>query len=329
MNKSFYKHIGIFVAFYILFQSFSNLAVSRTLWIHLDGKEFVTELILNFIIVTIIYAINYTIVFMAWKQLSVKKKLFVDVVASFICMVMARFIYVFLLPDIPSQYSHITWTDAVFDNIFILICLEIAYFVRNHIWKIQEINKNKQKIIQYQNDVLRAQVNPHFLFNTLNMLYSLVDKDTQKSKLFIVSLSNIYRYMLDQQGCEKVVLSSEVQFVKEYAKIVTYRYSNRFNVQMNELTEYEGQRYIVPFTLQLLMENVVKHNKISINEPIIAVIQFEKDFLTVSNKINRKEQIQSSQIGLEYIRNLYKAYGKQIEITDDNVTFKVKIPYIS
>lgn len=91
----------------------------------------------------------------------------------------------------------------------------------------------------------------------------------------------------------------------------------------------EHQKYIIPFTLQLLIENVVKHNKLSINEPMTVMIQFEKEFLTVSNPINRKEQVQSSRIGMEYIRQLYKAYGKHIEVKDDNITFTVKIPYIS
>lgn len=327
MNNTFYRHIGILIAFYILFQSFSNLAVSRTLWPYLNGSEFITELVLNFTIITIIYATNYTIVFIAWKHFSAKKKLLLDILTSCICMVIAKYLYRFLFPDMHILHDHVTWADTIFDNIFILIGLEIAYFVRNHIWRIQEINKNKQKIMQYQNDALRAQVNPHFLFNTLNMLYSLVGKDNEKSKLFILSLSNIYRYMLDQQGRDKVVLTDEIRFVKEYISILTYRYNNRFNVEINGIPEH--QKYIIPFTLQLLIENVVKHNKLSINEPMTVMIQFEKEFLTVSNPINRKEQVQSSRIGMEYIRQLYKAYGKHIEVKDDNITFTVKIPYIS
>lgn len=133
--------------------------------------------------------------------------------------------------------------------------------------------------------------------------------------------------MLDQQGRDKVVLTDEIRFVKEYISILTYRYNNRFNVEMNGVPEH--QKYIIPFTLQLLIENVVKHNKLSINEPMTVMIQFEKEFLTVSNPINRKEQVQSSRIGMEYIRQLYKAYGKHIEVKDDNITFTVKIPYIS
>lgn len=326
-KNTFYKHIGILVAFYILFQSSCNLFVSKTLWPYLSGAEFVTELVINFTAISIIYVMNYAIVFMSWKRLAAAPKLLLDVLCSFTGLLIIRSLCFVALPDIEKLRVYIDWTDALFDNIFILIGIEIAYFVRNHIWRIQEISESKQKIMQYQNDALRAQVDPHFLFNTLNMLYSLVGKDTEKSKLFIVSLSKIYRYMLDQQGCEKVPLSKEVQFVKEYAGILAYRYNNKFEVQMSELPA--RQEYIIPFTLQLLVENAVKHNKISVSRPMVVAIRFEADSLTVSNRINRKDQPHSSRIGLEYLRRLYKTYGKQVEVTDDDVTFTVKIPYIN
>lgn len=327
MNRSLYKHVGILVAYYILFQSFSNLAVSRTLWPYLDGVGFVKELVINFMIISIIYAVNYIIVFFAWKHFQTKKKLMFDLLTSFACMFIIKSLFMLLFPGMQALHNRITWIDAIFDNLFILMGLEIAYVVRDRFWKMSEINKSKQVLMQYQNDILRAQVNPHFLFNTLNMLYSLVDNDTEKSKLFILSLSRIYRYMLEQQKCEKVVLTEEVQFVREYVRILSYRYNNKFAVHMNELPEQP--KYIVPFTLQLLIENVVKHNKISEDEPIIVMVRFETEYLTVSNHINRKEQLQSSRIGMAYIRQLYEVYGKQIEVMDDNVKFIVKIPYIS
>lgn len=327
MNKSLYRHIGILVAYYILFQSFSNLAVSRTLWPYLNGADFVKELVLNFIAISIIYVTNYIIVFLIWKHVGIKKKLFLDLLTSIMLMFMAKFLLVFFLPGMQALHSHVTWADAIFDNFFILAGLEIAYFVRDRIWKMQEINKSKQKMMQYQNDILRSQVNPHFLFNTLNVLYSLVDKDAGKSKLFILSLSHFYRYMLEHQKCEKVLLCDEVQFVKEYVRILSYRYSNRFDVDMGELPVQ--QKYVIPFTLQLLVENVVKHNKISTANPVTVKVMFGEDSLTVSNFINRKEHLQTSHIGMEYIRELYKVYGKQVEVVDNNITYTVKIPYIS
>lgn len=133
-------------------------------------------------------------------------------------MSVINLLFSLILSFVSEEHMHVNWAGTVFNNIFLLLGLEVAYFVKNHIRHIQQISENKQKALQYQYEALRAQVNPHFLFNTLNMLYALVGKDTEKSKQFILSLSRIYRYVLDQQGHERVTLDYELKFAKEYAK---------------------------------------------------------------------------------------------------------------
>lgn len=241
-------------------------------------------------------------------------------------MITLNFLFLTIISHIAPQYSKVNWAGTIFNNLFIFLGLETTNLVRQHIRQIQEISENKQKALEYQYDVLRAQVNPHFLFNTLNILYVLVDNDKNKSKQFILSLANIYRYILDFQGEKEVTLSNEVSFIQEYSQILMLRHNNNLIIEMNNPPE--TQHHLIPFTLQLLIENAVKHNKISSNTPMRITIHFTNNYLTVSNPINRKPTLSTSHKGLEYLHKLYAAYGKHIEIINNHETFIVKIPFI-
>lgn len=324
-----WMHASIVTAYYLLFQSFYNLIDSRSLWPYNSLRQCIIYFLLNFIPITITYTINYLIIFRLDKFKTPLKRLTADIISSFVSMSAINIIFTLILSFISKELMNVNWAGTVFNNIFLLLGIEVAYFVKKHIRQIQQISENRQKALQYQYDALRAQVNPHFLFNTLNMLYALVDKDAEKSKQFILSLSRIYRYVLDQQGHEKATLDDELNFTKEYAKILTLRYSNNFVAEISE--QPKRQHYIVPFTLQLLIENIVKHNKVSNTAQMKAKIEFTDSYLTVSNNVNIKPAAQatSTHKGLSYLKMLYGAYGKEIEIKNENNTFMVKIPYLN
>lgn len=326
ISKNVGIHTGILIGYYILFQAFYNMIESKTLWPYESFTQFGTYFFLNFIPITITYAFDYAIIF-SWKTYSSPlKKLTIEVVVSFIGMVILNLLFILIVSQIAPQHTKINWAGTIFNNIFILLGMEITYYVKSHIRQIQEISENKQKMLQYRYEALHAQIDPHFLFNTLNILYALVGKDTNKARLFILSLSNIYRYVLNQQGKEKVSLDNEFSFCQEYARILMLRYDNHFAVATNELPEQ--QHHIVPFTLQLLIENAVKHNKVNINSPMTVNINFSNDHLTVSNPINPKRAINTHHKGLDYLRKLYAAYGKQVEILNDHKTFTIIIQYL-
>lgn len=322
-------HTGIITTYYLLFQSFYNLIDSRSLWPYKNLQQCLIYFILNFIPISIVYATNYFIVFHLDVFKTPIKRLLLNILLSFISMSAVNIMFSLILSLISKEYMNVNWAGTVFNNILLLLSLEVVYFVKNYIYQIKQTSEHKQKALQYQYNALRAQVNPHFLFNTLNILYVLVGKDTEKSKQFILSLSRIYRYVLDQQGREKVTLDDELKFVKEYSKILALRYSNNFTAETGEPPE--KQHYVVPFTLQLLIENIVKHNKVSNTAQMKAKIEFTDSYLTVSNNVNRKPEAQatSTQKGLSYLKMLYEAYGKEIEIKDEDDIFMVKIPYLN
>lgn len=329
LKNNIWMHAGIMIIYYLLFQSFYNLIDSRSLWPYANMQQCMIYFLLNFIPITIVYATNYLIIFNLDTFRTPLKRLSFDIVSSFVSMSVINIAFSLALSFISKEYMNVNWAGTVFNNIFLLLGLEVAYFVKNYIRQIKQISENRQKTLQYQYDALRAQVNPHFLFNTLNILYALVGKDAEKSKQFILSLSRIYRYVLDQQGREKVTLDDELKFVKEYSKILTLRYSKNFTAEIGEPPE--KQHYVVPFTLQLLIENIVKHNKVSNTAQMKAKIGFTDSYLTVSNNVNIKPAAQatSTHKGLSYLKMLYGAYGKEIEIKNENNTFMVKIPYLN
>ena len=177
--------------------------------------------------------------------------------------------------------------------------------------------------------MIRNQVNPHFLFNNLNVLSTLVDKDPAVADKFIIEFSKIYRYVLDMQSEKTVTLKKETNFLKSYVYLLNHRFPHSLQVEYN-LAEVLLNYAIPPLTLQLLMENVVKHNRVSEEDPIKVNISTDKMKVVFSNNIRcRNEQTYTSGRGLKNIQERFKLLGDSTpEIMNDGEMFKVIIPPI-
>lgn len=183
-----------------------------------------------------------------------------------------------------------------------------------------------------QFEALKNQVNPHFLFNSLSILSSLVHVDANLSEKFIDQLSKAYRYILEQKDNETVSLKTELDFLSAYAFLLKIRFENKFDVKIS-ITDQEAEKYqIAPLTLQLLIENCVKHNRMSEKEPLIVTILIKDDYLVVINPVrprNEIERIASTGIGLANIKNRYQLLTKSaVYIEKDEELFTVKIPLL-
>ncbi len=144
--------------------------------------------------------------------------------------------------------------------------------------------------VQAQFAALKSQVNPHFLFNSLSILSSLVHADADLSERFIDQLSRAYRYILEQKDNERVLLKTELEFIQAYRFLLNIRFENKFDVLIN-VPEADQSRYsIAPLTLQLLVENAVKHNRMSAKEPLKVHIRLEGDCLVVQNNLQQRPQ---------------------------------------
>ena len=207
-------------------------------------------------------------------------------------------------------------------NVFILAAVE--FFIQTI------INSRLQKenaVLQYRQ--LKSQINPHFLFNSLNVLVSLINKDREVAVRYTKELSSVYRYVLAQDSKDTVTVREEMEFIDNYTGILKTRFNDGlqfgYDIKPSDLS-----RSIPPMSLQLLIENAVKHNAVSPDRPLMINISSDGERLCVSNNINpRMSCSEGTGTGLD---NLSKKYdilaGLDISVFRDADTFSVKLPLL-
>lgn len=190
--------------------------------------------------------------------------------------------------------------------------------------------RRKRHEAQYSYDRLKTQIEPHFLFNSLNTLSSIVDTgNNQDAKLFIQKLSAIYRYLLDTEDEHLVFLSEELQFVDQYASLMRIRYPEGLSIEV-EIGQESHNRYVIPCSIHLLVENAIKHNVVSAREPLRIRITIDGDYLVVSNNLNPKlTSPPSTGNGQRYIRQRYRdEVEKDVIIEKSPSEYTVKLPLL-
>lgn len=194
--------------------------------------------------------------------------------------------------------------------------------------KTRELEKQQ---LMNEISLLKTQVNPHFLFNSLSILSSLVRVDPEMSEKFIDQLSRSYRYILEQKDQSMVTLRTELGFIESYAFLLKIRFENKFNLDIR-IPEIILDRYkIAPLTLQLLIENAVKHNRMSVQEPLVVIISVEEDeMLWVRNRLQpRATAASSTGVGLQNIMNRYALLtDRPVWAGETEEQFVVKIPLL-
>lgn len=195
--------------------------------------------------------------------------------------------------------------------------------------KAAQAEKLQREFAQVRLQALKSQVNPHFLFNSLSVLSSLVHVDAELSEKFILQLSKAYRYILDQKDADLVPLREELQFLDAYFFLLQIRFGQKVKLQQHIAPETIGYS-LPPLTLQLLVENAVKHNAMSAAQPLIISIDAAGNELVVQNNISRRNQAETSTgIGLDNIKKRYALLTEgKVTIEQDAQTFKVHIPLI-
>jgi len=210
-----------------------------------------------------------------------------------------------------------------------LLSNSILFFKK---WKdaavAQEKLKHEHTALQYE--TLKSQVNPHFLFNSLNALIQLIHTDPDRAELYVKKLSQLYRYLLEQKDHETVALNKEMEAINNYIFLLKIRYHDHLKVNIH--ADFPETARVVPMSLQMLLENVVKHNVIARNKPVIIDIRVTEDgYIAVRNNCNKKKEKEASTgIGLENISNRYQYFSsKPIIIHEEKEYFEVKIPLLS
>lgn len=181
-----------------------------------------------------------------------------------------------------------------------------------------------------QFSALKSQVNPHFLFNSLSILASLVKTNPDLSEQFIDRLSRAYRYILEQHDSAVVPLQKELEFLRAYTFLLQTRFENKFEVRTNLDNSAGAEGFIPPLTLQMLVENAVKHNRMSEKEPLVINIDQEGDLLHVRNPFRpRGGETPSTGLGLQNIMNRYALLTDQpVWAGEREAEFVVSVPLI-
>lgn len=217
-------------------------------------------------------------------------------------------------------------TAIIFLPLSLLITYAITFFIN---WKksvvMQEQMKREQLALQYE--TLKSQVNPHFLFNSLNAITSLISTDPNKAIVFVKKLSDVFRYVLEQKDNEIIPLHAELDFLDAYIFMQKIRFGENLtvNIDVSDRTPY-----IVPLSLQMLIENAIKHNVISKEYPLtISISTKNANYLAVTNNLKKKPALDSNNLGLENIKSRYEFFTSiPVIVTESEIEFRVEIPLI-
>lgn len=192
-----------------------------------------------------------------------------------------------------------------------------------------ELERIKMDNLGAQYELLRQQVNPHFLFNSLNTLKYMVETGDQHAGDFILKLSDFYRFTLENRKLDLIRLSEELEILQAYMFLLKARFEEGIDLEIRIANEHRAS-LVPPFTLQLLVENCIKHNVVSLDKPLQISVYSEGDWLVVENGLQRKRTPESSTgVGLENINQRYMhLLDQKIEIQATDTIFRIKLPVV-
>jgi sensor histidine kinase YesM len=234
------------------------------------------------------------------------------------------------LSDIIQDFS-IALKPSLIGTLIVVSIYEASYFFREWRKTILEAEQLKRENIASQFETLKSQVNPHFLFNSLNTLITIIPEDPQLAVAFVQKLSNVYRYVLQNKDKELVTLAEEMKIAEAYLFLLKTRFGENLRVHMDIPAGQLG-KFIAPLTLQMLLENAIKHNVVSAEKPLHIDLYVEKDeVLVVKNNLQRKSSVpDSTQTGLANISQRYRLLCQQaVEVIVTASNFMVVLPLLT
>jgi len=268
-----------------------------------------------------------------------RKRVILGFVASFLISLLMIFLLRIFEDVIMEQQSFSKFIAEEKAGNYI-VAIVITFFVTLSLYAFsfykayQENKVKQQKIIagtaSAKFESLKNQIDPHFLFNSLNVLSSLIEENPENAQKFTTSLSKVYRYVLEQKDKELISVEDELSFAKTYMNLLKMRFENSLFYELpTSISNPEAK--VVPLSLQLLLENTVKHNVVSEQHPLHIRIFEENDYLVIQNDLRKKEVIQDRRgVGLQNIINRYAIItGRKVIIEQTDTVFAVKIPILT
>jgi len=326
--------LAIFVTERLLFNGGFNLPLN----------ELFTIISIHFMYAFVLTAINgYFFYFLDskfdWKE-NTKKRLILgaagSVMITMIGLALLRFVTLVVILGKPVE-SFTSDINAASYYAFGLVITLIVSLVFHTIYFYKALTEKKVKEQQIvaktetaKYESLKSQIDPHFLFNSLNVLTSLIGENPKLAEKFTTKLSKVYRYVLEQKNKDLIELDEELHFAKTYMELLTMRFENAVTFEIPEKAS-DSEYKILPLSLQLLLENTIKHNVVSEENPLKVTIREENGYLVVSNNFNPKTILENgTKIGLKNIIDRYHLITlKKVVVEKNNENFIVKLPLLT
>ena len=323
----------ILVVFRLLFADWDNLSMYSEL--QFTGVSFIYSFILTCVNA---YYNEYISKIYSWDK-QTQKRLWIGALGSIVLTVLAFAIVrwftevvlfgkdfnTFIATEKSEYYIY-----ALVITLIVSLFLHAFYFYK----ALQDTKVKEQKIIagsaSAKFDALKNQLDPHFLFNSLNVLTSLIEEDPIQAQKFTTSLSKVYRYVLEQKSKNLISVDEELQFAKTYVRLLKMRFEDSIIFEIPDKA-LNPEANIVPLSLQLLLENAVKHNVVTSSKPLHIKIYEEDEYLYVTNNLQEKQVVKkSSGVGLQNIRQRYAILTKkEMQIFKTPKEFKVRLPMLT
>jgi hypothetical protein len=314
-----------------------------------NGFDFknLNEFLIDFVLYQLYsFAIGYSNMYffeylerLTWKKKDRIKRIIIGISGSIVITLIALFFlrgFVETLLNGKSIVEFVThekfqyYRFGLWITLTIVIIFHFVYFYNRY----QQNKIKEQKVIagtaSAKFDALKNQLDPHFLFNSLNVLTSLIEENPENAQKFTTSLSKVYRYVLEQKNKELVSVDEELEFAKTYMSLLKMRFEDSIVFDMPEKASNPESK-VVPLSLQLLLENAVKHNMVTSSKPLHIKIYEEEGNLVVENNLQPKQIVKkSSGVGLENIKQRYNLLSnKRVNINQQTNSFAVAIPMLT
>ncbi|ACU63512.1 sensor histidine kinase [Chitinophaga pinensis] len=283
---------------------------------------------------------------MPWERQPLKRSItqtIVVLVAVFIALNVLDYISMLLFPpppEVQELFSKVdTWQFFVVCSLVSILISAVHtgnYFLKR--WKNSMLEaaqlqldaaQLKETAMQAQLQSLKLQLDPHFLFNNFSTLSALIEEDPALATSFLEKLSRVYRYMIANLNSDVISLNQELNFIAAYIFLIDIRHGSNVNISVN-VSDANKDKGIPPITLQLLIENAIKHNIASAQQPLYITIYDEGDDLIVKNNIQLiQHTLPSTGLGLENIRKRYALlFEREVAVNDTQSAFQVRLPLV-
>ena len=324
-------HAIMMLSFFFGNTFFSSESVKAMHPEHFHFGRFLFFISVSFIMVFLILLYNRKILSFSLKNKYIELILIVLGSLIIAAVLSVGFVYI-MAPENPNAklMYNILRDSLVRDLTITVVVLLVVQLLRSQYYQKTIAVENealRSENILTRFEALKSQLDPHFLFNSLNTLQSLISIDTEKAEIYLQQLSSVLRHTL--QNKEVISLEEELKCVHAYCDMMQIRYGENLKFEF-KIDEKYNNYCVLPLSLQSLIENSVKHNVISSKQPLVVTLATGDDSVSVSNPIQAKTKPEESNgIGLVNLSERYRLkWNKEVEITDDGNTFCVKLPLI-